>query len=135
MEQTIDPVLVRNVAEAIAEQRIDPAIFSAAIAGLVSIFVASISAFAVFQTQVRRLRRELQLEFAIETALQMFLRIEKWPQRSFGDLERRFKGLAPDELRTHLIRCGAVTFKGEENKELWGLVERNSKKLSPENSE
>lgn len=61
MEQTIDPVLVRNVAEAIAEQRIDPAIFSAAIAGLVSIFVASISAFAVFQTQVRRLRRELLL--------------------------------------------------------------------------
>ncbi len=67
--------------------------------------------------------------FMAEQAVRDLLEVEIWPKRSFEAIKSRVGGFEDDELRKILVRAGAVRFKGKENKELWGLVSRNKKKI------
>ncbi|MFC0683421.1 hypothetical protein [Novosphingobium clariflavum] len=75
--------------------------------------------------QRERLRREFQLEYAIEAAIQTLLSSENYAMRSFDKIRHHLSGFADDELRRYLIRAGAVRFSGDGEKEMWGLLERH----------
>ena len=100
--------------------------FSTIVASVITAFV---TAFLTFIIQERRLRSEMRTEFMAEQAVRDLLEVEKWPKRSFEAIKSRVGGFEDDELRKILVRAGAVRFKGKENKELWGLVSRNKKKI------
>ena len=94
-----------------------------------SVITAFVTAFLTFLIQERRLRSEMRTEFMAEQAVRDLLEVEIWPKRSFEAIKSRVGGFEDDELRKILVRAGAVRFKGKENKELWGLVSRNKKKI------
>ena len=94
-----------------------------------SAITASITAFAAFHLQERKLKWELRTEFISEQAAQALLQREKWQKRSFHEIKKRLGGFGEDELRKILVRAGAVRFEGEDGLELWGLVSRNKVNL------
>ncbi|WP_221357633.1 hypothetical protein [Streptomyces beigongshangae] len=79
---------------------------------------------AALKLQEERLRTELRTEFMAEEAIRELL-LSAQPKRSFEVIERRVGGFDGDELRQLLVRAGAVRFYGRNDKELWGLRERN----------
>ena len=85
---------------------------------------------ADLEQQEHRLRTELRTEFMAEEAVKKLLRHEKWEKRSFAEIQRRVGGFADDELRKLLVRAGAVRFYGKNNKEFWGLIERNKSNVN-----
>jgi len=101
---------------------------------LTSIVVSAVTAFITavftFVIQERKLRRDYMLEFMAENAAKELLESEQWQKRSFSAIKSRLGGFEDDELRKVLVRAGAVRFRGENNKELWGLRERNT--VNPE---
>ena len=94
-----------------------------------SAITASITAFAAFHLQERKLKWELRTEFMSEQAAQALLQHEKWRKRSFHEIKKGLGGFGEDELRKILVRAGAVRFEGEDGLELWGLVSRNKVNL------
>ena len=100
---------------------LDSSIWSAVIAAI----IAWATAAGTIRFNREKLRREFQLEFATEAAIQHLLKIDKYTQRSFEKIKHHLRGFADNELRQHLIRAGAVCFTGKENEELWGLLDRN----------
>jgi hypothetical protein len=109
------------------------ALIAALIAGVVSLLVSVITAVSAHSLQEARLRTELRTEFMAEEAIRGLLMHENWKQRSFDEIKRRLRGFDDDELRRLLVRAGAVAFDrksdGEEREEMWGLRERNAKRL------
>ena len=83
---------------------------------------------ADLKLQEERLRTELRTQFMAEEAIRELLRSAQ-PKRSFEVIERRVGGFDGDELRQLLVRAGAVRFYGPNNRELWGLRERNAPDL------
>ncbi len=106
----------------------DPTLAAAIVSAVVALITSIIGASAMFFIQKDRLRTELKLEFATETAVRELLSDERWTFRTFEAIQKRFQGFEPDELRKCLIRSGALSFEGE-GKEMWGLRERNREKL------
>lgn len=84
---------------------------------------------AALKLQEERLRTELRTEFMAEEAIRALL-LSAQPKRSFEVIERRVGGFDGAELRQLLVRAGAVRFYGRNNKELWGLRERNEPDLA-----
>lgn len=77
-----------------------------------------------FQLQRDRLRTELKLEFSTEAAIRELLSDPKFQERkrTFTQIKARLGGFSDEELRMHLIRAGAVSFKRKaDGAELWGL--------------
>ena len=70
------------------------------------------------------------LEFMAENAAKELLESERWEKRSFTAIKARLGGFEDNELRRVLVRAGAVSFKGANNEELWGLRKRNT--VNPE---
>lgn len=100
----------------------------AVIAAVVSLIVGVASALVTVWLQRDRLRTELKLEFATETAIRELLSDKRFPERkrTFRAIGRRLNGLREDDLRRALIRAGAVSFKRrKDDEELWGLRELN----------
>lgn len=97
------------------------AVWPAIVAGFVSWKTAS----KTIDAQRERLRREFQLEFATETAIKTLLENESYTMRSFEKIKRHLPGFEDNELRRFLIRAGAVKFSGDDEQELWGLLERH----------
>ncbi|MGV9249662.1 hypothetical protein [Streptomyces sp. NPDC003710] len=84
---------------------------------------------ADLELQEDRLRTELRTEFMAEEAIRELL-LNAQPKRSFEMIERRVGGFSGDELRQLLVRAGAVRFyERNNNRELWGLRERNGPEL------
>lgn len=92
---------------------------------LTSIIVAAFTGYVTFKIQEDRLKKELKTEFMAEKVVASLLTHEKWKQRSFSAIKKRLGGFQDDELRKILVRSGAVCFQGQDNKELWGLIEKN----------
>ena len=114
------------------EPAIVAALVSAATAFLVALITSGMSAWAAVRLQKDRLREELKLEFAAESAIRELLSQEKWKLRSFEAIQKRIPGFEKSELQKLLIRSGALRFErheGGEVTELWGLRERNWDKL------
>lgn len=77
-----------------------------------------------FELQRDKLRTELKLEFATEEAIRDLLSDPNFEEgkRTFKVIQSRLGGFSDDELRKHLIRAGAVRYRGRTNgAELWGL--------------
>ena len=89
---------------------------------------------AELELQEQRLRTELRTEFMAEEAVKRLLHHEKWEKRSFEEIKRRLGGFGDDELRKILVRAGAVRFFGREDREYWGLIERNKEHINKEES-
>ena len=108
----------------------DPTFVAALVSAVVALAISGISAWIAVWLQKDRLRTELKLEFAAETAIRELLSEEKWKLRSFEEIEKRLKGFGENEVRKLLIRSGALSFKSREGKEQWGLLERNKDELT-----
>ena len=91
----------------------------------VSAVTAGITGVITFFIQERQLRATLRTEFMAEQAVKRLLLAAKWRKRSFDEIKKRIGGFDDDDLRKILVRSGAVRFRGEEQTELWGLIERN----------
>ena len=95
----------------------DPTLDAVLVSAVVALAISGISAWASIWLLKDRLRTELKLEFAAETAIRELLSEEKWKLRSFEEIEKRLKGFEENELRKLLIRSGALSFKSREGKE------------------
>ena len=105
------------------------ALVSGAVSILVALLSGLLSGYGAARLQRQRLRAELKLEFATETAIRDLLGDSRFKghKRSFAAIKKRLPGFTDDELRRHLIRAGAISFRkhgteGDEA-ELWGLRE------------
>ena len=107
-----------------------PTVTTALISAGVSVVVSIVGSFSTFQVQRSRLRAELRTEFMAEEAIQQLLNVEGWEQRSFEVIQRHIGGFDDDELRRLLVRAGALRFRGQDGKELWGLRRKNSHLLA-----
>ncbi|MET7478188.1 hypothetical protein ABZT17_28015 [Streptomyces sp. NPDC005648] len=83
---------------------------------------------SALELQQDRLRTELRTQFMAEEAIRELLRSAQ-PKRSFDVIERRVGGFDGNALRQLLVRAGAVRFYGSNDRELWGLRERNGADL------
>jgi hypothetical protein len=86
---------------------------------------ALVSLATSYFLQERKLRRDYRLDFMSEKAALNLLQSKDWTMRSFDAIKARLGGFADDELRKILVRAGAVRFKGKNDEELWGLLDRN----------
>lgn len=104
---------------------------AAIIADTILLDIALILALAAAIFANRRLRRDLNFEFAAEGAARAMLSDRKIPYRTFRSLKYHLGGFTDDELRKILVRAGGIrlTAGGEE---VWGLLARNRKYLSAE---
>jgi hypothetical protein len=102
---------------------------AALVAGGVSLVTAFGTSYSTFLLQERKLRTELRTEFMAEEAIRSLLLHKEWELRSFDAIRGRVGGFGDDELRQLLVRAGALSFEGEEGKELWGLKARNLHRL------
>jgi hypothetical protein len=98
-----------------------------------SAVIAAIAAYCTTNATLRfnrdRMRREFQLDFATEAALQALLADGKYEMRSFSKIKRHLPAFSEDnDLRLHLIRAGAVCFYGDDGEEFWGLLSRHKGK-------
>jgi hypothetical protein len=102
---------------------------AAIIADTILLDIALILALAAAIFANRRLRRDLNFEFAAEGAARAMLSDRKIPYRTFRSLKYHLGGFTDDELRKILVRAGGIrlTAGGEE---VWGLLARNRKYLS-----
>lgn len=66
--------------------------------------------------------------------MRRLLQVEQWQLRSFGEIKRRLEGLDDSEVRKTLIRAGAICFRGQNDQEMWGLIERNEDRLVKEST-
>lgn len=107
---------------------------------LLSSIAALIGAYVGYKrtrNELRRIRIEQQKieaqfgeELSAERAARKLLECTKWKRRTFEALQYHLGGFDDDELRRILIRAGAIRF--EEDKETWGLIERNETELEKE---
>lgn len=85
-----------------------------------------LTARATFRFNRDKLRREFQLEFATEAALQALLNDGEYAMRSFSKIKHHLPAFADDnDLRLHLIRAGAVCFRSNSGEEMWGLLDKH----------
>jgi hypothetical protein len=104
----------------------DPTIVTALVSGVVAFVISGITSWVSYLLQKERLRTELKLEFAAETAIRDLLSEKDWKLRSFEAINCRLQGFETNELRKLLIRSGALCFERRSNgEEMWGLRERN----------
>ncbi len=96
---------------------------------ITSVIIAVITALLTFAVQERKLRAELRTEFMAEQAARSLLENRRWAKRGFDEIKKRLGGFEDNELRKILVRAGAVRFVSSDDKELWGLVARNSEDL------
>jgi len=96
---------------------------------LVAFITALLTGLVTFVTQERRLRADMRTEFMAEEAVKQLLSSPQWKMRSFDEIERKIGGFEENELRKLLVRAGAVRFRGEGDRELWGLREKNKASL------
>jgi hypothetical protein len=114
---------------------------------LTSIITAIVTAFSSYLLQKDKFNKEqvlfymkikhefevdadnIRAAFMAEQAAKRLLESEKWELRSFEQIKERLGGFDDDELRKILVRAGAVRFKGKDNTELWGLIEKNKQTL------
>ena len=77
-----------------------------------------------------RLEAENRLSNAVLETVRALLLSPKWDLRSFDEIKRHIRGFDDNELRHYLLMAGAVSFdhKGS-GKELWGLRDRNARRL------
>ena len=94
-----------------------------------SLVVAAITSIATYMIQERKLKAELRTEFMAEQAAKKLLESPNWDKRSFDEIKKRLAGFEDNELRKILVRSGAVSFEGENGKELWGLISKNEDRL------
>jgi hypothetical protein len=79
-----------------------------------------------------KLQTENKLELEASKAIRELLLLPEWQLRSFEAIRKHIRGFSDDELRQLLIASGAVSFDERgTDRELWGLRERNSDRLSP----
>ncbi len=102
---------------------------AAIIADTILLDIALILALAAAIFANRRLRGDLNFEFAAEGSARALLSDRKIPYRSFRFFKYHLSGFTDDELRKILVRAGAIrlTAGGEE---VWGLLAHNRKYLS-----
>lgn len=99
--------------------------FSAALIGAgVALVVALVTSTGAFLLQRSKLREELRTEFMAESAIRLLLNSQRYPKRSFLQLQHRIGGFTDNELRQKLVRAGAVRFTID-GYEYWGLISRN----------
>lgn len=96
---------------------------------ITSLLTALITGIITFSIQERKLRTDLRTEFMAEQAAKELLESPNWQKRSFDEIKKRLGGFDDNELRKILVRSGAICFKGQDDKELWGLISRNKEAL------
>lgn len=93
---------------------------------LIAAITACATTFVTLRFNRDRLRREFQLEFATEAALQALLLDGEYKMRTFTKIKHHLPAFSEDnDLRLHLIRAGAVCFYDNDGEELWGLLSRH----------
>jgi hypothetical protein len=68
--------------------------------------------------------------YAAEAIARKLLMHPQWKMRSFNQIQGKLGGFEEDLLRRILVQAGAVRFRDQGGKELWGLVDRNEEALS-----
>lgn len=96
---------------------------------VLSLISGVLGGFASFRVQERKLRKEYQLQDAAERVAHALMSDPNWRLRSFKVIKHHLGGFQSDELRTILVRAGAIRFKSKSGEELWGLIERNKDRL------
>lgn len=94
-----------------------------------SIIGGSLSGYASYRIQERKLQKEFQLQDSAQRVAYELLSNPDWPLRSYKVIRHHLGGFVDDELRKILVRTGAIRFKSKSGEELWGLVERNRNRL------
>ena len=102
---------------------------AALIGGSVALVVSVVSGIIAYVVSERRLRSELQLEDAAETAVSNLLS-RGWDLRSFEVIKHHIRGFEDDDLRQILVRSGAIAFSDPRGREIWGLLSKNLEKLA-----
>lgn len=110
-----------------------------ALVGLAGVMIGAVGTyFATRRTNATnlqiardRLNEENRLSIETRKTIHNLLSIDAWPLRSFSAIHERFSGLGADEMRSHLRAAGAISFRGTDGGEQWGLLERNKEKLPP----
>ena len=97
---------------------------------IVPAVVALFISWVANRHQEKRLRREFKLQESAEKAVSSLLSHEKWTMRSFKEIEGKLSGaFSEKQLRQILVRAGAISFKGTDGEELWGLLDKNKRQL------
>jgi hypothetical protein len=107
------------------------AVMAAVIAGLVALVTAAITSAATLWVAERRTRRDFALEFAAERIARELMMHPTWQWRSFATIKHYLGGFVDDELRTILVRAGAIRTTSAKGTEIWGLLDRNRSLLAP----
>lgn len=97
---------------------------AAIIAGVVSVCISLIIALVAIKRAVN-----LRPEYAPEGVAHAMLTDRKWRYRTFRVLKYHLSGFTDDELRKILVRAGGVRLTAG-GQEVWGLLSRNRKYLS-----
>ncbi|MFJ5836045.1 hypothetical protein ACIQGO_04555 [Streptomyces shenzhenensis] len=96
---------------------------------IASIWVARLQAKQAIELK----REDARTEYMAETAIRRLLQHPRWRKRTFQTIKDRIgEGFDDKELRRLLVRAGAVRLSDptREDRELWGLVERNEGELT-----
>ncbi|MCV3273054.1 hypothetical protein [Roseobacter sinensis] len=103
---------------------------------LTAVVVAYFTALFAAKNEKQRIREELKLEHAVETAITQLLDKQGWELRSFDTIKRHVRGFDDDTLRQYLVRAGAIAFddqtrrsEGPGKVERWGLLKNNIERL------
>jgi len=106
------------------------------IAVLVILFIVFI--FAAFPSKPKRESKQKQVQpvekptFSAEALVHELLSDRRWRLTPLDQIAEYVGGYKDDELRQLLVRAGAVRFSTKNGAdEMWGLLERNRRKLYP----
>ena len=96
---------------------------------VISAFSGSLAGYLAHYSQMKKLQKDYLLQDSAQRVAFELLSHEKWSLRSFKVIRHHLGGFDDDELRKILVRAGAIRFMSKSGLELWGLLERNKKRL------
>ncbi|MDU8913158.1 hypothetical protein [Aestuariicoccus sp. MJ-SS9] len=91
-----------------------------------SVGVAFVTAQITTRQHLQKLREERKFDYSVGAAIEHLLSNPNYKKRSLKKIKHHSQGFSDDdELRQALVRAGAVSFGGEGEEEMWGLIKRN----------
>jgi hypothetical protein len=99
-------------------------------AAIISAIVSVATTFGTLMLTREQLLREYRLEEMSELAAKKLLTQSPYRMRSFEIIKLHLAGFEENELRRVLVRAGAVRWQARNDKEVWGLLDRNECWLS-----
>lgn len=108
----------------------DPKVVTGIIVLLVAFVIIILMAFAgKKQPKLKPKPVEEERELSAAALLHQMLSNRKWRHLSFDTLSHHIGGYEGDDLRRLLVEAGAIRFVSRTGEELWGLLERNQRRV------